>query len=565
MGAGRQHIWLLGYRLAAAIFRQTLGRLADYFQRGFGTLETAYTGVLAAALERRGLTLGIAGLAFAISLALAPLLGMELIPQFSQGEFVAALRLPAGSQLESTDTVIQKFQQAATAMPAVAYTYSVAGTGNRLDANPEEAGEHTGTLNVVLQPGQDAAAEAQVIAALRDELAQQPGVATTFSRPSLFTFTTPLEIEVTGYDLDALATASTRIADAMRQSPAFTDVKTSVQAGHPELQMRFNHARLAQLGLNAGDVANRVADKVRGQVATRYTVHDRKIDILVRLADAQRASLADIRNIIVNPESTRPVPLSEVASVEQAIGPSEIRRVAQERVALISANLGNSDLAGAADIAHNIIAATTLPPGISAHIAGQNSDMQASFDSMKFALLLAVFLVYIVMASQFESLIHPLVIMFSIPLAIIGAVLALLVTGTTISVVVFIGLVLLAGIVVNNAIVLIDLVNQLRAKGMARRAALLEACHSRLRPILMTTLTTVLGLLPMALGFGEGAEIRAPMAITVIGGLTVSTLLTLIVIPVMYELLDFQHGTRRKKPAADETIPGLMLQPASED
>lgn len=556
-------LWLLTYRLLALLLRQSLGRAANFFQRGFAKLEAAYPRVLTVALQRRGLTLSIAALAFVVSLALAPLLGMELIPQFSQGEFITTVRLPAGSQLENTDAVIQETQRAAAALPAVAYTYSVAGTGNRLDANPEEAGENTGTLNVVLQPGQDAAAEAQVMAALRDELATQPGVAATFSRPSLFTFTTPLEIEVAGYDLQDLATASNRIAEAMRQSPAFTDVKTSIQAGHPELQIHFNHARLAQLGLNAGDVANRVADKIRGQVATRYTVRDRKIDVLVRLTGEQRASLADIRNIIINPESARPVPLSEVAEVEQAIGPSEITRISQERVALINANLGASDLAGAADTARRIIATTPLPAGVSAYVAGQNEDMQTSFASMQFALLLAIFLVYIVMAAQFESLIHPLVIMFSIPLAVIGAVLALLLTGTTISVVVFIGLVLLAGIVVNNAIVLIDLVNQLRAKGMERRDALLEAGRSRLRPILMTTLTTVLGLLPMALGFGEGAEIRAPMAITVIGGLSMSTLLTLIVIPVMYELLDFR--SRRDPVASAAGVNGLATQTAGED
>jgi HAE1 family hydrophobic/amphiphilic exporter-1 len=203
------------------------------------------------------------------------------------------------------------------------------------------------------------------------------------------------------------------------------------------------------------------------------------------------------------------------------------------------------DLGAAAAAAGRILDSIPMPSGIAATVSGQSEEMQASFTSMQFALALAVFLVYLVMASQFESLIHPFVILFTIPLALVGAVLALFVTGTTINIVAFIGVIMLAGIVVNNAIVLVDLINQLRAKGMARDEAIMEAGAARLRPILMTSLTTALGLLPMALGFGEGAEVRTPMAITVIGGLLVSTLLTLLVIPVVYSLLD-----RRRQPAA---------------
>jgi HAE1 family hydrophobic/amphiphilic exporter-1 len=185
-----------------------------------------------------------------------------------------------------------------------------------------------------------------------------------------------------------------------------------------------------------------------------------------------------------------------------------------------------------------MIAGIRLPHGIQVRLAGQNEEMAVSFSSLRFALLLAIFLVYLVMASQFESLLHPFVIIFTIPLALIGAVFSLWITGSTISVVVFIGLILLAGIVVNNAIVLIDLINKLRARGMDKSAAITEAGHARLRPIMMTTLTTTLGLLPLALGIGEGSELRAPMAITVIGGLLVSTMLTLVVIPVVYNLID---------------------------
>ena len=261
--------------------------------------------------------------------------------------------------------------------------------------------------------------------------------------------------------------------------------------------------------------------------------------------DTRNASIEDIRKLIVNPTAERPVTLEAVADIRVARGPAEIRRVAQERVALISANVAYGDLGAAAAEAQSIIDRTPMPPDITTVVAGQNEEMVESFRSMQFALLLAVFLVYLVMASQFESLIHPLVILFTIPLALVGAVLALFITGTTVNVVAFIGVIMLAGIVVNNAIVLVDLINQLRSQGVDKIEAIMEAGRERLRPILMTTLTTAVGLLPMAIGFGEGSEMRTPMAITVIGGLLVSTILTLVVIPVVYSLLD-----RKRWPAA---------------
>jgi HAE1 family hydrophobic/amphiphilic exporter-1 len=237
-----------------------------------------------------------------------------------------------------------------------------------------------------------------------------------------------------------------------------------------------------------------------------------------------------------------------VADVRIENGPTEIRRSGQERVAVVTANLASGDLGMAAERIESILASSPRQAGIVARLAGQNKEMADSFSSLQFALILAVFLVYLVMASQFESLLHPFVILFSIPMAAVGAILALWITGTTVSIVVFIGLIMLAGIVVNNAIILIDKINQLRASGMEKVAATIEAGANRLRPILMTTLTTVLGLLPLAIGLGEGAEMRAPMAITVIGGLMVSTLLTLLVIPSVYLLLD------RKKFAADMEV-----------
>jgi HAE1 family hydrophobic/amphiphilic exporter-1 len=234
----------------------------------------------------------------------------------------------------------------------------------------------------------------------------------------------------------------------------------------------------------------------------------------------------------------RSVPLDSLAHLKIVPGPSEIRRVAQHRVAVVSANLKGMDLGSVSEEIVERLADLELPPGYRIDLGGQNREMQSSFQSLRFALLLAVFLVYIVMASQFESLSHPFVILFSIPLGLIGVVYILYLLQISLSVVVFIGTIMLAGIMVNDAIVLVDYINVLRKRGAEREEAIIKAGQVRLRPILMTTMTTILGLLPMALGLGEGSEIRIPMAVTVIAGLTGSTFLTLLVIPVVYSLVD---------------------------
>jgi len=520
-------------------------------QRFYGAISAVYPAILRWSLDHRGAVIVASVLMFAATMALIPRLGTELIPQFSQGEFNVDLRLPPGGTLADTDRAIQAAQRAAGAIDAVELNYSVAGTGNRLDANPVDAGDNTGTLSVKLRPGSGRDAEDRTMSAMRAELAQLPGVQFEFSRPALLSFSNLLQIEIQGYDLDGLARVSRAVVEAMTASPRYTDIKTTVERGNPEIQIVFDQERAAKLGLAVRDIANSVVANVRGELATRYTWRDKKIDVLVRSVDTRRSSVEDIRNLIVNPTSERPVTLDAVADVVVSQGPSEIRRVAQQRVAIITANIAYGDLGAAAIEANTIVSNIPMPNGIVALVSGQSEEMEASFESMQFALILAVFLVYLVMASQFESLIHPFVILFTIPLALVGAVLALFLTGTTINIVAMIGVIMLAGIVVNNAIVLVDLINQLRADGLAIRDAILEAGSARLRPILMTSLTTALGLLPMALGFGEGAEVRTPMAITVIGGLSVSTLLTLVVIPVVYSLMDRrQHAVAAVAEAA---------------
>jgi HAE1 family hydrophobic/amphiphilic exporter-1 len=526
-------------------------------QRLYKAIATIYPGMLAWSLGHRAIVLSGAAAIFVATMLLIPRLGTELIPQLSQGEFNVDLRLPPGAPLADTDRAIQATQRATRDIDTVKLSFSVAGTGNRLDANPVEAGENTGTLSITMSPGSGREEENKAMDVMRRELSRLPGVQYEFSRPALMSFASPLQIEVSGYNLDALAAVNQAIVTAMSASDRFTDIKTTVEQGNPEIQIVFDQERAAKLGLAVRDIADRVVANVRGEVATRFTWHDKKIDVLVRSVDTRDASVEELRKLIVNPTAERPVTLEAVADISVSRGPSEVRRIAQERVALITANLGYGDLGAAAAEARSIIDRTPMPSGITAMVSGQNEEMQASFQSMQFALGLAVFLVYLVMASQFESLIHPFVILFTIPLALVGAVLALFLTGTTVNIVALIGVIMLAGIVVNNAIILVDLINQLRSSGAGKTEAIKEAGRARLRPILMTTLTTALGLLPMAIGFGEGAEVRTPMAITVIGGLLVSTLLTLIVIPVVYSSLD------RKKWPSNLAAGSEVVSPAS--
>ena len=529
------------FSLIGKLFRLILWPPTWILQRLYRSAAAVYPGLLRWSLENRWTVVAAAVVIFLGTMALIPRLGTELIPQFSQGEFTVDLRLSPGAPLDETDEAIQMAQSAASSIEAVELDYSVAGTGNRLDANPVDAGDNAGTLSIRLAAGAGRSAENSTMDAMRSELVRLPGVQFEFSRPALLSFASPLQIEIAGYDLDSLARITDVVVQRMSASDRFSDIRTTIERGNPEIQIVFDQERAAKLGLAVRDIADRVVASVRGELATRYTWHDKKIDVLVRSVDTRESSIEEIKGLIVNPSSDRPVTLDAVANVKVSLGPSEIRRVAQQRVAIITANLAYGDLGAAAAEAGAIVGSIAMPNGIAAIVSGQSEEMQESFDSMQFALILAVFLVYLVMASQFESLIHPFVILFTIPLALVGAVLALFITGTTISIVALIGVIMLAGIVVNNAIVLVDLINQLRAQGAERTDAIMEAGRARLRPILMTSLTTALGLLPMAMGIGEGSEVRTPMAITVIGGLVVSTLLTLVVIPVVYSLMDRKH------------------------
>jgi HAE1 family hydrophobic/amphiphilic exporter-1 len=545
-GPGQVIAWIrILLRMGIAGAAWLLRPASRVFDAGLEFLLRGYPRVLGWALRSRGTVVALAVVALVACATLVPRLGLDLIPSFSQGEFSFLVELPEGTPLESTDRFVRDVQTVLEGDPRVDTYSSIAGGAGLSLTNTGTEGENTARIQIRMKSGTRSAEEDAVATKVRERLEASGLARFKFERPTFFTFRTPIEAEVYGDDLDELQAASGALLAKVERVPGLVDVKSSAAGGNPELQVSFRREQVAQLGLDLGQVATTVRNKVQGEVATRFLEGDREIDILVRSVEVGSASVSDLQDLIVAQKGGVPIPLKAVADVRLAEGPAEIRRIGQKRVVVISGNLSGRDMGSVASEVRQLIREEPLPVNVSASLSGQEEEMQRSLESLLMALALAAFLVYLVMASQFESLLHPFVVMFTLPLGGIGAILGLTLAGKTINVVALIGAVMLAGIVVNNAIVLIDAVNQLRQEGMSREQALVEAGLKRMRPILMTSLTTILGLVPMALGIGEGAELRVPLAVTVIGGLTVATVLTLVVIPVVYSLLD------RKAFAAD--------------
>lgn len=483
-------------------------------------------------------------------------LGTELLPEVHQGEFTVETSLPVGTPLEETLEAVTPVERAILEEREHIEALLLTVGYDPAYSNRSDEGEHTGRFKVLLDRA-DPRTEEEVVTRIRRRLAAIPDLEARVTRPVLFSFRTPIEVEVHGDDLLELRRRAESVKNALAAMPRLADVETSLRRGAPEVQVVYDRDLLARYGLNPGEVARRVRDKVQGFEATRFNLKDRRIPIVVRLEIGDRESVEDVRSLIVNPGGDRPIPLSAVASVELAEGPSEVRRVDGRRVALVTANIAAGSLGEAVVAIRERLDAMIWPAGTTFLLAGQNDEWERSKTSLWLALALSVFLVYVIMAAQFESTWHPLVILFTIPLAFFGTAMTLEGLGISLSIVVFLGMIMLAGIVVNNAIVLVDYINILRRRGEPMLEAVVNAGNVRLRPILMTTATTTLGLLPMALGIGDGAELRTPMAVAVISGLLMSTLLTLFVIPVIYSLFGRLRArlTGEERVARPETAP----------
>jgi HAE1 family hydrophobic/amphiphilic exporter-1 len=531
-------------RWVAGIVNRASLRLADAFLVVYAAVEARFGVSLARALRRPGAVLLGALASLGIAYAALGQVGAELLPEVAQGRFTVELALPVGTPLSRTTAITRVLEAEVRGLPDVERVYTVVGTERRADAKPDE-GENTARMLVEVTDGGDVAArEDALMDAIRARVGTFPSLEARFRRPALFSFRTPLEVVVHATELSDLRSASVSAVDALSALPALTDVRSSMSRGYPEIRVRYDRARLDALGLSVGDVARSVRARVQGERPTRLARGEHRVDLLLRLDEGDRDSIGALGALNVNPRLFPPIRLDTVATLEEGEGPSEIRRIDQRRAVVVSANLAGFDLAGASAEVEEALSGAALPAGAEWEVAGQKRELERGLRSLQLALALAVFLVYVIMASTFESIRDPFVILFSVPLAAVGVALGLLLTGTALSVTVFIGLIVLAGVVVANGIVLVDAINRLREDGRDMDQAIAEAAATRLRPILITALNSVLGLLPLALGLGEGSEMQRPLAITVIFGLASSTVLTLVVVPVVYRLVTGRRAVR---------------------
>lgn len=526
------------------------------FGRAWTLVERTYPRFLDLALANPWVVvLASVGL-FWVSVQRIPALGVELLPRVHQGEFTAHVRLAEGTPLATTDEAMRELDALVRSMEGVATTALTVGVEKETLTRQVE-GSHTARLTVRLtEEARVGSREDELEEEVREALARHPAVRSVeFSRPTPFALESPLAVEVRGYDLAKLQSVAAEVVTALEEVPGLTGVHSSVKPGNLEAKVTFDREKMLELGLDLSEVTTLVRDQLQGNVSTNFHEGDERIGIRVQGDPRLLDSLAAVANLPVNPSAEQPVPLRSVAHIEEIQGPSEIRRIGNTRAVVVTGESTGFDLGGLTERIERRLAQLTVPEDVTVELGGQKREMDEALTSMRFAFLLAIFLVYVVMACQFESIVQPLIIMVTVPLGVVGVVFALDLLGVSLSVVVFLGLILLGGIVVNNAIVLIDRINQLRAQGMASMEAVREAGVSRLRPILMTTVASVFGLLPMTgwlgwvpvigkLGSGAGAELRAPMAVTVIAGLSSATLLTLIVIPSIYALIA-RHSRQR--------------------
>lgn len=475
------------------------------------------------------------------TLLLLPRIGSEFIPQTDQGVINISVETPTGTKWRITEKVAKKLEEVIReSVPELDKTLIQVGSEGGVIGSVMGTGSNNASLTVSLvERSQRKRSTMEITDLLRSRLADISGAKITFSEASavqeIFAGT-PVVIEVRGYDLEEGKRLARRIADLIGKIRGVVEPRISYKEGMPELRINVDRDKASSLGLNFFQIADAVKAANEGKVATYFREAGSQYDIRVRLnrKDLQRPS--DIGKILITSPSGRQISLDTVAHIERSSGPVNIERKEQQRVITISAGISGRDLGSIDREVREKLSKLKIPEGFSVEVAGQQKEMAESFRSLLGALILAVILVYMVMASQFESLRHPFVIMFSVPFALIGVIWILFLSRTTISAVVYMGLIMLVGIVVNNGIVMISYINILREKGMSALEATRTGARRRLRPILMTTFTTVFALIPMALGWGAGAELWAPMARTVIGGLSVSMIFTLILVPSLYTI-----------------------------
>jgi HAE1 family hydrophobic/amphiphilic exporter-1 len=511
---------------------------ADTFFQG---LENGYRDLLRWVLSHRLLTVIGAAAVLGASLLLLPLIGTEYLPPSDEGEVRVTGEMEVGTRLDLVDRQTRRMEQIVyAAVPeTVSSVVSVGASGWRPDAASR------GDIRMSLSPATKRNRSNREIAEdLRRRLTGNvPGMTIRTRAPQgqfllerLLGGDEGLTIEIRGFDLATLDALANRTAEAIAGVPGITDIDTSREAGVPQQEIRVDRDKVADLGLSVRNVTQVLETAVAGSRVGEFRAQGNSYRMLVQLQDAEKRSLDEILNLTLTTASGEQVALRSVVTTEASRGPILIDRKDQQRHVTVTGNVAGRDLGSVAAEVEGLLARIPRPVGYDLRVAGNYEEQQKAFHELLISLVLALILVYMVMACQYESLRDPLIVMVSVPVAAVGVLIMLFLTKTTLNLHSSIGCIMLGGIVVNNAILLVDQTGQLRKAGMGVRDALAEAGRRRLRPILMTTLTTVLALMPLAFGIGEGADAQAPLARSVVGGLAASTLITLLLIPAVYSL-----------------------------
>ncbi len=513
-------------------------------------LSEIYSRFLKVALAHRWKVVLVAVAIFGGSLALGSQLGTDFLPKTDQGRLEFNVTAAPGSSVDNTGKEFEKLEKIIRRdVPEAQTVVSEWGAGEGFAALFGET-SYKGVLRVKLPPrGERARSQWQILDVLRKDFAQVPGVEVTPMDQSLGALggKGDVEVKIFGNELGRIRSYGERLKRRLETIPGATDVTFSMSEGRPELQVDLDRQQIRLLGLSPVAVASTIHTYFMGTTATMYRDKGDEYKVLVRAPASVRENIDKLRALpVVTPAGTT-VPLETVAHIRESLGPTGIDRENQQRIGTIAITRHDVALGTLVKRVNAAVAAVGQEPGVNTVVAGTAEDLKDSFEALGIAILVAILLVYMVMASQFESLLEPFVILFAVPMALSGVIFALFLTGTTVQVTALIGLILLAGVVVNNGIVLIDVLKQRREAGEDLVEAALDAGRSRLRPILMTTLTTVLGMLPLAFGLGSGAELWAPMARAVIGGLTLSTLLTLVFVPTLYVMIAGWVDRRRAR------------------
>jgi len=534
---GLFHYWFTGIARGLNIVFTPVFRVFDrYFER----FAAKYELLLGKSLDNRGKTLIITAAVAAGVMFLGTFLDRELMPKVDQKQFEIEIFLPVGSTLEQTDMTTLQITNWLLENPAVRDVFSSVGIVQEKGMQSVRSTSlNRGLIQVKLKPDTEVATE-DVIQTIRERESILPvtsmnfGMGETTLQQVLGTGESDIVINISGEDFDLTRAMMIELMENLGTVPGLADIHSNFEEGKPEVSIRVLRDRTDRYGLSVADVADFITYTMRGNIATQFKDFDRNIDIWVRPEMRYRDELNDLLDSYMQVDG-RHIPVRELIEFQYSQGPNEVRREDQQRIIQVFANIHERDYK---DVMHDIanqVSRIELPASdYSIDISGENREITRSFRSLILALFVSIVLVYMILAAQFESLVQPFVIMFAVPLALIGVAAALFVTSNSINVMSAIGTIILVGIVVNDAIIKVDFINRAHRGGMPLRAAIEEAGRKRLRPILMTTVTTVLGLTPMAFGFGQGANMQAPLAVAVIGGLLSATFLTLIIIPVIY-------------------------------